>query len=150
MDYNELLENIKRLMRVSIEPQMRLPQTLKIRKFLGVKKTLKPEDREAVIDGRVRLLPDAIERCITDIVALGYNVTFEGAINDLIEMHSAKGGLGITRDDALESIAHELRLCHNTFSLEVQLFSRMHKLVKSGMSNQDVWEKFRGSFPATL
>ena len=141
MDYAELLEKVKTKLRVSIGARMDLPTTREIHEFLGVRDTARPEDRQAFIDGRACLLPNAIDRCITSVMALGSNDTAEAAAIDLHEMRSGMGGSILFREDALQSLAYELHLCASAFSEEIRLFSQMHQLAKSGMSHEDVWAR---------
>ena len=145
MEYNDLLAHMKSRLQTSIEPKMEQPSTQVMRDFLGVRSSVTPQDRQAFIDGTACLLPNAIDRCITDIMALGYNDTFDAAVEDLFEMRSAMGGLGCSRETAIESLDHELKICAKAFDAEVAVFRRMHKLAKSGLSNHEVWNQISES-----
>jgi hypothetical protein len=139
MEYGELLASVKEELRARVEPEMEQASTKAFRDFLGVQERLGPADRQAVIDGTACLLEHAVDRAITDIMVLGHNDNFDAAVADLIEMNSALGGIwGQTHEDAIQSMAHELKLCSNAFAPEIALFARMHRLAKSGLSHEEV------------
>ena len=141
MEYDELLANMKSHLWKKIERKMAQASTRKIRNCVGLRDRIRPEDRQAYIEGRVCVLPEAINRSITAIMALGYNRTIDAAVADVVELHSALGGLNQPHEDAVESATQELTLCNEIFGSEVAVFKRMHKLAKSGVSNQEVWDQ---------
>ena len=146
MEYNDLLEKVKNLLFSSIQSKMDSPSMLGLRQFLNVKEDYNPKDKQLFIEGRALLLPNAIERCISNVMALGNNDDIKGAVEEIYEMRSSPGDLNVSHEEAIGSLTYELNLCLKVFSFEVNLFSRMHKLLKSGMSNQEVWEQVHGSF----
>lgn len=141
MEYDELLANMKSHLWKKIERKMAQPSTRNYRDFVGLRDRIRPEDHQAYAEGRVCVLPEAINRSFTAIMALGYNDTIDAAVADVIEQHSALGGLNQPYEDAVDSSTQELTLCNKTFRPEVALFKRMHKLAKSGVSNQEVWDQ---------
>jgi hypothetical protein len=145
MDYNDLLANVKGHLRPLIERKMQQPTTKTLRDFLGVRERLTPEDRQAFIAGTACLLPNAIDRCITNIMAIGDNATLDAAARAIYEMHSALGGSSQPEELAIESLTHELQLCSRAFSSEIAIFARMHKLSQSGLLNEEVWSQIRDS-----
>ena len=118
-----------------------MPVERKVRDFLGLRDRIRPEDCQAYAEGRVCVLPEAINRCITAIITLGYNETIDAAVADVVELHLALGDLNQSHEDAVESSTQELTLCRKIFGSEVAVFKRMHKLAKSGVSNQEVWDQ---------
>ncbi len=124
MEYEELLANMKSHLWKTIEPKMVQSSTKKIRDFLGLRDRIRPEDHQAYAEGRVCVLPEAINRCITAIMALGYNETIDAAVADVVELHSALGGLNQSHGDAVQSSTQELTLCSKIFPSEIAVFKR--------------------------
>jgi hypothetical protein len=150
MEYDELLANMKSHLWKKIERKMAQASTRKIRDFVGLRDRIRPEERQAYAEGRVCVLPEAVNRSITAIMALGYNDTIDAAVADVVELHSALGGLNQPYEDAVESAAQELTLCNTIFRLEIAIFKRMHKLAKSGLSNQEVWDQIMKEYPPEI
>lgn len=145
MEYNELLDNVKGQLRKRITPRMQHPSTQAIREFLNVQERPELADREALANGTAFLLNNAIDRCITNVMVLGYNDSFDAAVDDLFQTRDAWGGFIGPRKHVIRSLAHELKLCADAFGPEIELFSRMHKLAQSGLSNDEVWSQISGA-----
>ena len=138
MNYDDLLTNVKGHLRPSIELKLQSPRAKALCDFLGVREQFTPADREAVIAGKLRLLPNAVDRCITSIMAIGYNGGLDAAARDLYEMRSALGGSTQPETLALRSLKYELELSSIAFDTEIMLFARMHKLSQSGVPTETV------------
>ncbi len=147
MDDNDLFNLVKENVRASIKELMDLPHTQALRDFFGVKERIGPEDRQAVIEGRVCLLENAIDRCITNLVATARNGSTDAAANDIYEVNSTLGGYPYPRGQMIESIKHELFLTSHDFGYQLVSFKRMLFLKKRGLSNEAIWEDVKNIYP---
>jgi len=143
MEYNDLLEKVKNLLFPSIQAKMDSPSMIGLRQFLNVKEDYDPKDKQLFIEGRALLLPNAIERCISNVMALGYNDALSGAIEDLYEMRSALGGLGVSHEEAIASLTHELQLSIQGLGPEISFFKKMHQLCQARLGFEVVWNQIK-------
>ena len=113
MNRDALLEDVKGLLRRSIA------STLKIEKV----------DYDASLDTQT-----AVNRCLSMVMAIGYNKTLDGALDDLCEM----GSLFNTGTISRETVQKEVMASLNTFRLEIRIFKRMHEMNQNNMEPKDI------------
>jgi hypothetical protein len=114
MNRDALLEDVKGLLRRSIA------STLKIEKA----------EYDASLDTQT-----AVKRCLSMVMAIGYNETLDGALDDLCEM----GSLFNTGTISREIVQKEVMACLNTFRFEIWIFKRMHEMNQNNMEPQEIW-----------
>ena len=104
MNKNELFEYVKEFLRRAIA------STLKIER------------------GDLATRPDAqaaVERCLITVMAIAANDGLDGAIDDLRRRHATLGEV-VRREDVLK----EVEACYNTFRVEVDGLTTMHKITR--------------------
>ena len=114
MNKDTLLENVKELLRRSIA------STLKIEKT----------DYDMSLDTQT-----AVNRCLSMIMAIGYNETLDGALDDLCEMGSLFNANAISR----EVVQKEIMACLNTFRVEIAVFKIMHQMNQQNKEPREIW-----------
>jgi hypothetical protein len=79
----------------------------------------------------------AVDRCLSMVMAIGYNETLEGALDDLCEMGSFLNTNKISRDKVQKEVMGSL----NTFRFEIAMFKRMHEMGKHNMEPKAIWKE---------
>lgn len=115
MNKDELLDNVQRLLRKAIAARLKIARA----------------DYDASLDTQT-----AVNRCLTNVMALGYNRDINAAVQDLCETRF----FGDEIDEKLrEAIQTEVVATYNTFSLEVAAFARMHELNLANVDAAEIW-----------
>ena len=114
MSKDELLEKLKPLLRFSIAT------TLKI----------KASDYSASTDTQ-----NAVNNCLTVVMAIGYNEALYEAVDDLSEYYSAFLGSAFDR----HKLEAEVQRCYDTFRPEIAAFTYMHKMNQLNVAPKDIW-----------
>jgi len=79
----------------------------------------------------------AVDRCLSMVMAIGYNETLDGAIDDLSEMGSLFNANTISR----ETVQKEVMASLNTFRFEIAAFKRMHEMERHNIEPKVVWSE---------
>jgi hypothetical protein len=117
-----LLNDVKELLRRSIA------STLKIEKA----------NYDASLDTRTD-----VNKCLSMVMAIGYNETLDGALDDLCQLGSIFSASTIPR----EIVQKEIMACLNTFRFEIAVFKRMHEMQRQNIEPKDVWNDLKGKAP---
>lgn len=84
----------------------------------------------------------AVERCLITVMAIADNDGLDGAIDDLCQKHSALSKTVSRRD-----VRKEVEACYNTFRVEVDGLSTMHKITRLQTKSKDIWIVLRERVP---
>jgi hypothetical protein len=122
MNRNALLEDVKGLLQLSIA------STLKIEKA----------DYDISLDTQT-----AVNRCLSMVMAIGYNETLDGALDDLCEMGALFNANKISRNE----VQKEVMACLNTFRFEIAGFKKMHEMNRQNMEPKDIWNYLISHIP---
>ncbi len=141
MNPDELLEKVKSKVSASIRAKLNTPGMADLRTFYKVKEHYDPKDKALYVDGRAMFPENAVERCVSGIMSLGYNAEFKPAVVDLFRMRAALGLYGMTPEEAINSIVHELELIIKALAPEVLFFKQMHQQVQTGAEAASIWEQ---------
>jgi hypothetical protein len=79
----------------------------------------------------------AVDRCLSMVMAIGYNETLDGALDDLCEMGSLLNAHTISR----EIVQKEVMASLNTFRFEIAVFKRMHEMGRLNMEAEVIWNE---------
>jgi hypothetical protein len=115
MNENELLHDVKGFLRKSIASTLNIPK----------------QDYDASLDTRT-----AVDRCLTMIMAIGYNKTLDDVLDDLCEAGSLFNANKISR----AVVQKEVMACLNTFRYEVAFFKKMHELNQKKIDPEVIWK----------
>jgi hypothetical protein len=113
MSKDELLEKLKTLLRFSIAT------TLKI----------KAPDYSASIETQ-----NAVNNCLTVVMAIGYNKALYEAVDDLSEYYLAFWGGDFDR----HKLEIEVQRCYDTFRPEIVAFASMHEMNELNVVPDDI------------
>ena len=141
MNHDELLEKVKSKVSTSIRAKLNTAGMSDLRAFYKVKELYDPKDKALYVDGRAMFPENAVERCVSGIMSLGYNADFKAAVVDLFRMRAARGLFGMTPEEAIDSIVYELDLIVKALAPEVAYFKNMHQLVQCGVEPAAIWEQ---------
>ncbi len=82
----------------------------------------------------------AVDRCLTNVMALGYNPSVEAALEEICDFRF----FGEDLDDAtLAEIRTEMVATNNTFVAEVAAYAKAHELLRQGISPDEILEAVR-------
>ena len=109
-----LLDDIKDLLRRSIASSLKIAKS----------------DYDASLDTQT-----AVNECLSMIMAIGYNDTLDGAIDDICKFRSGYTGSEFPRN----VVQKEIIACQNTFRSEVAGFKKMHDMKRREMEPADIW-----------
>jgi hypothetical protein len=118
MNENELLDNVKGLLRKSIATTLKIPRP----------------DYETSMGVQI-----SVDRCLTMIMAIGCNETLDGALDFLCEAGSLFNPNKISR----EAVQKEIMVCLNTFRYEIALFKKMQSMEQAGEAPESIWAKIQ-------
>jgi hypothetical protein len=79
----------------------------------------------------------AVDRCLSMVMAIGYNETLDGALDDLCEMGSFLNANTISR----EIVQQEVMASLNTFRFEIAVFKRMLEMGRLNMDAKVIWNE---------
>ena len=79
----------------------------------------------------------AVDRCLSMVMAIGYNETLDGALDDLCEMGSFLNANTISR----EIVQKEVMASLNTFRFEIAVFKRMHDMGRRNIEAKVIWNE---------
>jgi len=114
MTQNELIEELGSLLRLAIASRLNIPKS----------------DYDVSLDTRT-----AVNRCLSNVMALGYNSDIEAATKEICDSRF----FGEDLDDAtMAEIRMEIIASKNSFTAEVAFYAKAHELLRLGISPDQV------------
>lgn len=110
---------------------------------LSIACTLKIPAADYCNDLRTRT---AVNRCLTNVMSLGYNKTIEEAIEEILSFRFFGDEPSATD---LETISNELHACDNTFPREIQAYRSLHGKFDAGDSPENILAFIKSMTPIT-
>jgi hypothetical protein len=118
MDANELLDDVKGLLRKSIATTLKIPR-------LHYETTMNAQN--------------GVERYLTMIMVIACNETLDGALDYMCEAGSLFNPNKVSR----EAVQKEIMACLNTFRYEIALFKKMQSMEQAGEAPESIWTKIQ-------
>jgi len=86
----------------------------------------------------------AVNRCLTNVMSLGYNDDFADALKEALEYRFSGGS---PSSEEFDNFVTELRATRNTFPTEVEAYSYLHKKFAEGESPIIILEHVKSMTP---
>ena len=88
----------------------------------------------------------AVNRCLTNVMSLGYNDTFAEALKEALEYRFYGGS---PSDEECDELVTELRAVKNTFEKEVSAYSYLHIKFNEGEAPCKILDNVKSMTPLT-
>ena len=115
MNKDDLLGDVQALLRKSIASRLKIPRA----------------DYDYSLD-----VQTAVNHCLTNVMAIGYSGKIDAAVKDICETRYYMDNLDET---ALKDIKTEIIGTHNTFSVEIAVFTKMHAMNQADVEPTEIW-----------
>jgi hypothetical protein len=99
------------------------------------------EDYRCSIDMRT-----AVNRCLTNVMSLGYNDSLAEALEEILEVRFFGGS---PSSDEFDALVTELRATRNTFEREVSAYRYLHKKFAEGEAPRAIFDHVKSMTPLT-
>lgn len=86
----------------------------------------------------------AAKRCVTHVMAIGYNESLAEAVKEIIAFRYYGGA---PSEDEFDELVEELRACRNTFHKEVAAYRHAHKQFGEGKEPKEILEEVKKLTP---
>jgi hypothetical protein len=86
----------------------------------------------------------AVNRCLTNVMSLGYNVDFVEALKEAIEYRFFGGA---PSSEEFDDFVTELRATRNTFHREVAAYSHLHRKFEEGLPAELILKQVKAMTP---